>query len=161
MLFAHVCAGFFRSWYGGCGDRWFLCFLASPRCLVHPGGASFAGLHPCVYQAWVSKICLLLEDALRAEVGGGIIFVTLGVCWAAQNTACQIGEKFCGFTGIELYMPASVGRPSLHTCYACMVFWARRASRRYCRENHCETPLSPNGVFLFGRNSRVRFWGLI
>ena len=78
MLFAHVCAGFFRSWYGGCGEGQFLGLLVSPWCLVHPGGASFASFLPCVYRAWVSKICVMLEDALRAEVGGSIIFVTLG-----------------------------------------------------------------------------------
>ena len=48
-----------------------------------------------------------------------------GVCWAAQNTACQIGEKSCGFICIKLYMLASAGQPSLHSYYACMFFWLK------------------------------------
>ena len=57
MLFANVCAGFLSFWYGVGGERW---FLASPWCLVHLGGAGSAGHFPCMYKAWVSKICLLL-----------------------------------------------------------------------------------------------------
>ena len=39
------------------------CFglLASSWCLVHLGGASFASHPLCVYKAWVSKMCLLLD----------------------------------------------------------------------------------------------------
>ena len=47
------------------------------------------------------------------------------VCWATQKY-CHSGV--CGrsydFDGIKLYMPASVGQPSLHSIYARMVYWA-------------------------------------
>ena len=52
------------------------------------------------------------------------------------------------------------GRPSLHGNYACMVYWTRGAPRGNCR--HMVRPLfSPFSVFLFSRNSRDRFWGLV
>ena len=67
MLFANVCAGGFFFWYGGGVERWFLGFLASAWCPVHP---SFAGHLPCVYKAWVSKMCLLLDPPCgRRSVG--------------------------------------------------------------------------------------------
>ena len=31
-----------------------------------------------VYETWVTQVCLLLDNALWAEVGGGITFVTSG-----------------------------------------------------------------------------------
>ena len=58
-------------------------------------------------------------------------------------------------------MLASVGRPSLHSYDACMVYWVQGTSRRNCRPKHGKTSFSPDRVFLFSRNSRVRFWGLI
>ena len=46
----------------GSGEMTFLCFfLASLWCLVHMGGASFASVPPCVYRAWVTSVCLLLD----------------------------------------------------------------------------------------------------
>ena len=66
-----------------------------------------------------------------------------GVCWAAQNTACQIGCGICGFHGFKLKMLALVGRPSLHSYEACMVYWVQGASRRNCRQKQCETSFSP------------------
>ena len=65
--------------------------------------------------------------ALRAEVGGGIIFVTSGeVCWAAQKTASQVCDGFCDFDSCKLKMPASVGRQSLRSYNACMVYLGSR-----------------------------------
>ena len=86
--------------------------------------------------------------ALRAEVGGGIIFVTPGE-FAGQHkkTVCQIGDGFCGFHYFKLYMLALVGRPSLHSCDACMVYWVQGASRRDCRQKHGKTSFSPKKVF--------------
>ena len=63
MLFANVCAGFISSCYGDSGKRLFLGFWASPWCFVHVGGASFASLHPCVYRAWVTWVCLLVDTS--------------------------------------------------------------------------------------------------
>ena len=58
-------------------------------------------------------------------------------------------------------MLASVGQPSLHGYYACMVFWNQGAPRRNCRQTNHETSFSPLWVFLFSRNPTKRFWGLI
>ena len=58
-------------------------------------------------------------------------------------------------------MLALVGRPSLHGNDACTVFWITGALGRICRQIQRETSFSPFRVFLFSRNSRVRFWGLV
>ena len=58
-------------------------------------------------------------------------------------------------------MLASVGQPSLHGNYACMVYWTKGALRRNCRHKQCKTSFSPYWVFLFSRNPTKRFWGLI
>ena len=58
-------------------------------------------------------------------------------------------------------MLALVGRPSLHGDDACMVYWITGAFRRKCRQTKRETSFSPFRVFLFNRNSRERFWGLV
>ena len=55
-------------------------------------------------------------------------------------------------------MLASAGRPSLHGYDGCMVYQVQGASRRNCRQTHGKTPFSSQKVFLFSRNSRVRFW---
>ena len=58
-------------------------------------------------------------------------------------------------------MLALVGQPSLHGYDACMVYWTKGARRRICRQKCGETSFSPFWVFLFSRNSRERFRGLI
>ena len=68
-------------------------------------------------------------------------------------------EMMCGI--LMLFVLASVGQPSLHGYYACVVFWVKGALRRICRQQYGETVFSPLGVFLFSRNSRERFWWLI
>ena len=42
-----------------------------------------------------------------------------------------------------------------------MIYWTKAAHRRICRQKYGETSFSPFRVFLFSRNSRVWFWGLI
>ena len=78
-----TCAqGSFSSCYGTelGGERRFLGFLASPWCLVHMGSSGFASHLPCVYRAWVTKMCLLLDTPF-GEVGGGHYFCyPWGVC---------------------------------------------------------------------------------
>ena len=55
---------------GTVGQWRFLGFWASLWCLVHMGGASFASVHPFVYRAWVTKVCLLLDTPFgRRSVG--------------------------------------------------------------------------------------------
>ena len=127
---------------------------------MHLGGASFASHPPCVYKVWVSKMCT--GHALRAEVGEGIIFVTPGE-FAGQHRKLSVRfvMGFCGFHYFKLYMLALVGRPSLHSYDACMVYWVQGASRRDCRQTHGKTSFSPKKVFLFSRNSRKRFWRLV
>ena len=77
MLFANVCAGFISSCYGERWDWRFLGFLVSSWCLVHLGSASFAGLPCCVQDLGYIGVPPA-GHALRAEVGGGITFVTSG-----------------------------------------------------------------------------------
>ena len=45
------------------------------------------------------------------------------------------------------YMLALLGRPSLHSYDACMVYWVQGASRRNCRPKYGETSFSPRNVF--------------
>ena len=59
------------------------------------------------------------------------------------------------------FLLALVGRPSLHGDYACMVYWTKGAPRGNCRQTHGRTSFSPFRVFLFSRNFRERFWGLV
>ena len=98
-------------------------------------------------------------------VGGGrwghYLCYPWGVCWAAQKTANQMWYGFCGFYVFKLYMLALVGRPSLHSYDACMVYQGQGASRRNCRQKYGETSFSPKKVFLFSRNPRKRFWCLV
>ena len=75
----------------------------------------------------------------------------------------KVWGSFCwGFFLIwKPCMLASVGRPSLHGYYACMVYWNKGALRRNCRQKQYKTSFSPSWVFLFRRNPTERFWGLI
>ena len=61
MLFANVCAGGFlflvRSQWRK-GVFWLFSFSLVP---CASWGASVASHLPCVYKAWVSKMCLLLD----------------------------------------------------------------------------------------------------
>ena len=100
--------------------------------------------------------------ALRAEVGGGIIFARPGE-FAGQHKKLPVRfcNGFCDFHCFKLYMLALVGRPSLHSCDACMVYQVHWAFRRDCRQKHGKTSFSPRKVFLFSRNSVKWFWGLI
>ena len=66
-----------------------------------------------------------------------------------------------GFLIWEPFLLASAGQPSLHGYDACMVYWTKGALRRNCRQKYGETSFSPLWVFLFSRNSRERFWGLL
>ena len=58
-------------------------------------------------------------------------------------------------------MLASAGQPSLLGYDACLVYWVKGAFRRICRQKNRRTSFSPIFVFLFGQNSRVRFWELV
>ena len=111
------------------GDRWFLGFLASPCCLVHLGGASFACHPPLCVQGLGFKDVPPAGHALRAEVGGSIIFVTSGG-FAGQHKKLQI--RFVGFHEIKLFVLALVGRPSLHSYESCMVYWVQALSHSLC-----------------------------
>ena len=58
-------------------------------------------------------------------------------------------------------MLALAGQSSLHGYNACLVYWAKGALRRNCRQRNCGTSFSPERDFLFSRKSRVRFWCLV
>ena len=73
MLSANVCAGFFCSCYGEGGNWRLLGIWGGPWSLVHMEGAGSACL-----PLHVQKGVPTAGRARRAEVGGSIIFVTLG-----------------------------------------------------------------------------------
>ena len=84
-----------------------------------------------------------------------------GAYFKVHKTACKYLGIHVDFWMWEPYVLASAGRPSLHGYDACMVYLTEGALRRICRQKYGETSFSPFCVFLFSRNSRVRFWGLI
>ena len=99
--------------------------------------------------------------ALRAEVGGGIIFVTSGE-FAGHHKKLPVRNVL----GTVVFIISSctlalVGRPSLRSCDACMVYWVQGALRRNRRQKYCKTSFSLFRVFLLSRNSKVRFGGLV
>ena len=140
---------------GGSGERLFFGFLASLWYFVHLGGASFAG-H---VQGLGFKDVLPTGHALWADVCGCIIFVTLGSLLGSTKN-CQ-SDVLCvlWFLYFKLYMPALVGRPSLHSHDACMVYQVQGGFWRNCRQKHGETSFSPKRIFLVTRNPQKRFLG--
>ena len=132
-------------------------FLASPWCIVHLGCTSFASHPPCVYKAWGSKMCLLLDMPCGRSSVGASSFVTPGSLLGSIKNCPHVFDRVCVFCIFKLYIQALVGRPSLHSYDACMIYWVQGASRRNCRQKQGRTSFSPNRVFLFSRNSRVRF----
>ena len=128
--------------------------MASPWYLVHLGGASFASHSPCVYKAWVSKMCLLLDTPCGRRSVGALSLLPLGsLLGSTKKLPVKFVRESGNFHGFKLKM--------LHGYDACVVYWAKGASRRIWRQKQGETSFSPIVVFLFSRNSRVRFWGLI
>ena len=85
--------------------------------------------------------------------------------WRECQAAHKIAYFYLWFYGYFIngkpFLLALVGRPSLHGNDACMVYGVIGALRRNCRQKQRETSFSPFRVFLFSRNSRERFWGLI
>ena len=103
-------------------------FLASPWCLVQ-----LCWSYPLCVQGLGFKDVPPAGHAPGAEVGGGIIFVTPGEFAGQHKTLpVELMMGFCDFAVIKLKMLASVGRPSLHSYDACMVYWVQGASRRNC-----------------------------
>ena len=129
-----------------------LCILGVLAKLVIP---------PCVYKAWVSMMCLLLDTPFGRRSVGALSLFPLGSLLGTSKTAIQMRYGFYGFYVFMLYMLALVGRPSLHSYDACMVSWVQGASQRNCRQKYGETSFSPRNVFLFSRNPQKRFWGLV
>ena len=78
---------------------------------------------------------------------------------STKNCQSDVVWFFYGVYVFKLYMLALVGRPSLHSYDACMVYQVQGASRRNCRQKYGETSCSPKKVFLFSRNPQKRFWG--
>ena len=98
-------------------------------------------------------------------LGGGRSGHYLCNLWREYFKVHKTADKYLGicicFMIREPHMLASVGQPSLHGYYACMVYWTKGALRRNCRLKQRETSFSPYWVFLFSRNPTKRFWGLI
>ena len=150
------CAAFISSCYEERNFRRFLGSLTSARCLVHLESTSVPGL-PVVYKTWVTLVCLLLDTPF----GRHHLCNLWGECLAAHKTACKYFAAQVEFMMWKPHMLASAGQPSLNGYYACVVYWHMGALRRTCRQKHGKTSFSPFRVFLFCRNSRVLFWGLV
>ena len=161
MLFADVCAVFFSFWYGvgGEGGFWAFWLLLGALCIL---GVLALLVLTLVCTRLGSQRC---ASCWTRPAGGGrwghYLCYPWGVCWAAQKTACQNCGWVYDFHDLKLYMLALVRWPSLHSYDAYMVYWVQGASWRNCRQKQGETSFSPKKVFLFSRNSRVRFLGLI
>ena len=76
-----------------------------------------------------------------------------GVSWSTPKSAVVFHWGSGDFGNFMLYMLALVGQPSLRGRNACMVFRARGASWRNCRQNFRKTSFSPLFVFLLSRIS--------
>ena len=112
------------------GVFWAFWFLLGV--LVHMGSSGFSGL-PVAHKTWVTLVCLLLDRPL----GGGRWGHYLCNLWGEYLKIHKTADKYLGicvcFIVREPYMLASVGQPSLHGYYACMVYWNKGALRRNCR----------------------------
>ena len=129
--------------------------------LVHMGGTSLASL-PFMCAGIGLRRCAF---CWTRPSGGGRWGHNLrnlrGVCWTAHETACQIGEGIWKTHGFKLYMLALVERPSLHSYDACMVFGLKGHSGEIAGKHKVRPLFLLDKVFLFNRNSSVRFWGLV
>ena len=109
---------------------------------------------------WFSKMCLLLDTPCGRRSVGALSLLPLGSLLDSTKN-CQSDMLWVfGFCHLKLYMLALVGRPSLHSYDACMVYRIQGASRN-CRQKHGKTSFSPQKVFLFSRNPQKRFWSLV
>ena len=149
MLFANVCAGFFFSWYGGVGNGSFLAFWLFLGTLCILGVLALLVIPHVCTKFWFRRYASYWTHPEGGGRWGHYLCYPWGVGWAAQKTANQVFDEFCDFHSLKLYMLALVGWPSLHSYYACMVYWNKGAPRRNCRQKYGETSFSPNKVFLF------------
>ena len=98
--------------------------------------------------------------ALRAEVGGSIIFVTPGV-FAGQHKKLPFGfiVDFVVFTVFELEMLAMVGRPSLYGYDACMVSWVSGHPGEIAGKTMVRPLFLLKRFFCLVEILKKRFWG--
>ena len=98
----------FRSCNGVGGEWCFLGFLVSPWCLVHVGGASSASLPLCVYRAWVTKVCLLLDTPfLRRSVGAFSLGPLGSLLGSKKYCQSNMWENFVIFLFYAVYASCS------------------------------------------------------
>ena len=167
MLFANVCAWFISSCDANtvfgifCFFFWFLLGVL------------------CIWEVLVLLVSLLCTrlGLLRCAscwtrpLGGGrcvhYLCNLLGEYLGIHKIAFQHLGIYEGFMIWEPYMPALVGRPSLHGYDACMVHWTKRALRRNCRQKQSKTSFSPFFFFLFfclvrilGNGIGVQYFGI-
>ena len=147
MLSANACARFVCYCFGELGVSHLLGFVGAPWSLLCLGDASSAGTFPHSHRAWLRR-CAFRWTCFLAEVGGGIIYVTLGEFPGShkQVLLCFNGGG-CHSGKVMLKMLASVGLPSLHGYDACVVYWVKGAFRRNCRLKYGTTSFSPSWVF--------------
>ena len=100
---------------------------------------------------------LFAGHAFWAEVGGDISFVTLGEFLGSLKKIAFLFHWECRDSGkLMLKMLALVGQPSLRGRDAFIVFGAKGASWRNCRQNFRKTSFSP--LFCFSVESNIWFF---
>ena len=111
------------------------------------GDTGSAGLFPHPHRVRVTEGVFFAGHAFEAEVCGDMSFVTLGEFLGLLKKVQQFFIGDAEILGILCSMLALVGQPSLRGRDACMVFGAKGASRRNCRQKYRKTSFSPLFVF--------------
>ena len=101
---------------------------------MHLGGAGFAVFSPHVYRTRVTEVCLSLDTPFGWRSVEHSLRNPRGVFWVAQKCAQFFQGSGSDPVVMMPLMPASVGQPSLHAYYACMVFLAKGVFWRNCRQ---------------------------
>ena len=137
MLSANVCARFVCYCYGE------LLFGV----LVHMEGAGFARFSTHVYSTLVTGVCLSLDTPFGRRSVGHSLRDSRGAFWVAHKCAQFFQGHGSDPVDVMPYLLAFEGQPSLHGYFACMVFWAKGAFWRNCRQNLRKTSFPRFWVF--------------
>ena len=133
----------------GSGAFWALWVLLGVLCIW--GVARFAGLSPMYTRLGFRRCAYRWTRPLGGGRWGHSLRDPWGVFWFAQKCARFIQGGGSDPISMVPYMIALAGQPSLHGYYACMVFWAKGAFWRNCRQILRKTSFSRFWVFLCSR----------
>ena len=131
-------------------------FLGAPRSFVHVEGTCFACLPRHVFRDRVTQVCLLLA---RPSGGGWWSIICVACCefFGLHKKTTQYFGTLSHANGMMPHMLALVERPSLRGWCIGLV----GHSGVKLQANVMYDLFSPIPVFMFGRNSGMRFGGLV